>query len=274
MWKFTPGTWGPLLTSPLGANFTPRGEFVLQGWIVSSGGEVVLWGWSYPLGVKFSVCPSILLNSRECSPLGVNEGVNIPPRGEHSPRGQISPQGAKLTPGDRGEVMNGPLICVWSGPSSPHKKAAYVCHRFSKWNSSDRRLATKINKLIKRTFTPRGDALLDGRSKERGFASPLGANFNPPPGTGVRRKKRAFVKTQKHVRNWQRPMEDLLGRRPGLRVHDATLGPKVANVNKWPLSIGPTKRKTAITTLLFQCWGKYYGHELQRQHCKILQHNE
>jgi hypothetical protein len=30
--------------------------------------------------VKFSVCPSILLNSRECSPLGVNEGRNIPPR--------------------------------------------------------------------------------------------------------------------------------------------------------------------------------------------------
>jgi hypothetical protein len=47
--------------------------------------------------VKFSVCPSILLNSRECSPLGVNEGVNIPPRG------QISPLGAKFTP--RGEVI-------------------------------------------------------------------------------------------------------------------------------------------------------------------------
>jgi hypothetical protein len=34
---------------------------------------------SCPPGVKFSVRPSILLNSRECSPLGVNEGVNIPP---------------------------------------------------------------------------------------------------------------------------------------------------------------------------------------------------
>jgi hypothetical protein len=42
--------------------------------------------------VKFSVCPSIPLNSRQCSSLGVNEGVNIPPRG------QISPLGAKLTP--------------------------------------------------------------------------------------------------------------------------------------------------------------------------------
>jgi hypothetical protein len=54
-------------------------------------GEVV------PLGVKFSVRPSILLNSRDCSPLGVNEGVNIPPWG------QIPPLGA------RGEVTNGPL---------------------------------------------------------------------------------------------------------------------------------------------------------------------
>jgi hypothetical protein len=56
--------------------------------------------------VKFSVQVSIhyfihsffiLLKSRECSPLGLNEGVNIPPRGK------ISPLGA------RGEVKNGPL---------------------------------------------------------------------------------------------------------------------------------------------------------------------
>jgi hypothetical protein len=47
--------------------------------------------------VKFSVRPSILLNNRESSPLGVNEGVNF------APRGQISPLGA------RGEVKNGPL---------------------------------------------------------------------------------------------------------------------------------------------------------------------
>jgi hypothetical protein len=65
-------------------NFAPRGEFVP-------------WGCCYPLGVKFSVCLSILLNNRECSPLGVNEGMNIPPRG------QISPLGARC------EVKNGPL---------------------------------------------------------------------------------------------------------------------------------------------------------------------
>jgi hypothetical protein len=54
--------WGPFLTSPQGANFHPQGR-------------------SCPPGVKLSpggVRPSILLNSRECLPLGVNEGVNIP----------------------------------------------------------------------------------------------------------------------------------------------------------------------------------------------------
>jgi hypothetical protein len=46
--------------------------------------------------VKFSDRPSILLNNREYSPLGVNEGVNF------TPRGQISPLGAW------GEHKNGP----------------------------------------------------------------------------------------------------------------------------------------------------------------------
>jgi hypothetical protein len=83
--KSLPGSCrGPFLTSPLGANFDPRGE------VVPWGGEVIPWG-------EFSVDPSILLNCRVCSPLGVKEGVNIPPRG------QISPLGA------RGEVKNGPL---------------------------------------------------------------------------------------------------------------------------------------------------------------------
>jgi hypothetical protein len=51
-------------------------------------------------GGKFAVCPSIFLNSIECSPLGVNEGVNTPLRE------QISSLGAEFT---RGEVKNGPL---------------------------------------------------------------------------------------------------------------------------------------------------------------------
>jgi hypothetical protein len=84
---------GPFLTS-----FTPRGKFCPLGVQLSP-------------GVKFWVRPSVLLNNRECSPLGVNKGmnitpgvnygVNIPPggelRGEHSPwcelRGEHSPWG-------------------------------------------------------------------------------------------------------------------------------------------------------------------------------------
>jgi hypothetical protein len=51
------------------------------------------------MGEKFTVPHSILLNTRECSPLGVNKGVNIPPLGTN------------FTPAlvDRGEVKNGPL---------------------------------------------------------------------------------------------------------------------------------------------------------------------
>jgi hypothetical protein len=67
-------------------NFTPRGK---------------LW----PLGVNLSPGVEILCsplhspNSRECSPLGVNEGVKI------SPRGQSSPLVAKFTP--RGKLHPG-----------------------------------------------------------------------------------------------------------------------------------------------------------------------
>jgi hypothetical protein len=77
-------------------NLNTRGKLWPQGRSCTPGVNFVPWGWSYLLGVKFSVCPSIILNSRECSPLGVNKGVNIPPRV------QISLLGA------RGEVKNGP----------------------------------------------------------------------------------------------------------------------------------------------------------------------
>jgi hypothetical protein len=70
-------------------NFAPRGELwpqgrtlIPKGKFCPPGANFVPKGWSYPLGVKFSVRPSILLNNRECSPLEVNEGVNIPPRGQ------------------------------------------------------------------------------------------------------------------------------------------------------------------------------------------------
>jgi hypothetical protein len=68
----------------LGAKFSPRSEFCPPGV-------------SYPLGVNFSVRPSNLLNSGECSTLWVNKGVNIPPRGHSSPLGSSSPLG-KLHP--------------------------------------------------------------------------------------------------------------------------------------------------------------------------------
>jgi hypothetical protein len=70
--NFAPGVklWPP------GAKLSPRGEFCPLGW-------------SYSLGMKFSVCPSILLNSRECSPLGVNVRVNIPPRVQILPLGVL-----------------------------------------------------------------------------------------------------------------------------------------------------------------------------------------
>jgi hypothetical protein len=114
--------WGPFLTSPIGANFDPQGRSCPPG------ENFVPLGSSYPLGVKFSVCSSILLNSRECSPLGVNEGVNIPPRGH------ISSMGAKFTPGARGEVKNGPLIPAWrqsadrsDGDASPPRDRKSRC---------------------------------------------------------------------------------------------------------------------------------------------------
>jgi hypothetical protein len=76
---------GPFLTSLLGA-----GKLWPQGRSCPPGVNFVPWG------VNFSAHPSILLNSRECSPLGVNEGVNTPSRR------QISPLGAKFTPGSQG----------------------------------------------------------------------------------------------------------------------------------------------------------------------------
>jgi hypothetical protein len=58
--------------------------------------------------VKFYVRSSILLKNRKCSPLGVNEGVNIPPRR------LISPLGA------RDEVKNGPqpFVVLFQCPKS------------------------------------------------------------------------------------------------------------------------------------------------------------
>jgi hypothetical protein len=73
------------LTSPLRANFDPRGEVVPRGRSCHPGMNFVPLWWIYPLGENFS-------ETVQCSPLGVNKGVNIPPRR------QGSPLGAKFTP--------------------------------------------------------------------------------------------------------------------------------------------------------------------------------
>jgi hypothetical protein len=73
-------------------NFAPRVKLRPQGRSCLPGVNFVPWGLSYPLGLKFSVRPSIRLNSRECSPLGVNKGVNIPPYGTNFTHGgQVHP---------------------------------------------------------------------------------------------------------------------------------------------------------------------------------------
>jgi hypothetical protein len=65
---------------------------------MSPGVNFVPWGRSYPLGVQFSVRPSILLNSRECSPpLGGHEGVNIHPRVKIHPWANITPRGSNVS---------------------------------------------------------------------------------------------------------------------------------------------------------------------------------
>jgi hypothetical protein len=56
---------------------SPRGEVIPQGW-------------------RASVRPFILLNIRECSPLGVNKGVNNPSRGQSSPLGENVTPGGQL----------------------------------------------------------------------------------------------------------------------------------------------------------------------------------
>jgi hypothetical protein len=43
--------------------------------------------------MKFSARPSILLNNKEYSPLGVNEGVNFTPGAKFTPRGEVIPWG-------------------------------------------------------------------------------------------------------------------------------------------------------------------------------------
>jgi hypothetical protein len=68
----------------------PRGEVVPQGWILSPKCEVIPCGWS-------SLFAPLFVRTVECWPLGVNEGVNIPPRGTiFTPRGKLHPWGQTM----------------------------------------------------------------------------------------------------------------------------------------------------------------------------------
>jgi hypothetical protein len=97
-------------------NFAPRGEILhpgddvgLQGWSwplgvkLASRGEVGPQGWSWPLGVKTLCSPLHSSKQWGCSPLGVNEGVNSPPRGHSSLWGPSSSLGENFT--SRGKRM-------------------------------------------------------------------------------------------------------------------------------------------------------------------------
>jgi hypothetical protein len=56
-------------------NFAPRGKLWTQGRSCPPGVNLVPWRWSYPLGVKFSAHPSILLNCSVFTPVGEWRGA-------------------------------------------------------------------------------------------------------------------------------------------------------------------------------------------------------
>jgi hypothetical protein len=88
---------------PLGENFDP------QGWICTPWVNFVPKGWSYPLGGGEILCSTLyLLNSRVCSPLGMNEGVNILLGDKVHPRGPTSPLWENHV------VKNFPLDLLWN----------------------------------------------------------------------------------------------------------------------------------------------------------------
>jgi hypothetical protein len=106
-------------------------------------GEVIPWGWNSLLA------PPFFLTVESVHP-GVNEGVNI------TPRGQISPLGAKFTPG--GEVKNGLLASVdsCSSPSCP----CAPCFISS---------PSRTSRLPWRTVSPRSPETASSRKREKGW---------------------------------------------------------------------------------------------------------
>jgi hypothetical protein len=103
-------------------NLAPRVELWPPGEKLSPGVKLSPRGKLCPLGVKLdpggwrsSVCPSILLNIRECSPLRVNVGVSIPPGGQLYPWGQTH------------DVKNWPLDKQsWNEPGTCHSEGSSI----------------------------------------------------------------------------------------------------------------------------------------------------
>jgi hypothetical protein len=100
----------------LGVGNTEELRPFLRGKLWPPGAKLSPWSEFCPLGVKlspgvkFSVRPSILLNRRECSPLGVIEGVNVHPSGKIPPLGTKFTPRAKVHLWARGEVKNVPQV--------------------------------------------------------------------------------------------------------------------------------------------------------------------
>jgi hypothetical protein len=102
-------------------NLTPRFKLWPQGRSCPPEVSFVPWCWSYPLGVKFSVRPFILLG-KQCSPLGGERRVNIP-LGD-----KFLPCGWSLLLGARCEVKTGPLEPILRLPNLQLQH--WRCNRF------------------------------------------------------------------------------------------------------------------------------------------------
>jgi hypothetical protein len=85
-------------------------QFCPQGQIVTHTSEVGPQGWI--LSTKDDAIPTVLLNKRECSPPGLDKGVNMYPRGQSSPWGpslllgtNFTTEGKLASCGNRGKVQ-------------------------------------------------------------------------------------------------------------------------------------------------------------------------
>jgi hypothetical protein len=105
----------------------------------------VPYGWSWPLGGEDPLFnpPFFDKNSGECSPLGVNEGMNIPPRVQVHPRGQLedlisSPNG-NCRSGNTSACLGNRWMLVWIPQGCKvfwENTAMLMCHFYGLFASS------------------------------------------------------------------------------------------------------------------------------------------